>query len=254
MPALLTSMSSRPNRSAIVAASASRCSGSPHHQRERWSPTGRRAVRSSRSPGRDHHLSTGPTKGFGESLRRDRTRRPVTRAIRPDRSPSRHCCIGIIPCVEMTPTPEVPNRRTIPANWGTCRASVYHHAVVRRPWFIGALLVGLFDSLLAAPVRTRRHHRPPPMHNGEVVHVSVSGFPPGKAFLSECASPADVSAEGCGAQLAAQPFVEIENGSGTESFTVADRGRSHASDPTAECFMHESMRPRRYVRSASVGR
>jgi hypothetical protein len=76
------------------------------------------------------------------------------------------------------------------------------------------------------------------LHNGEVVHVSVSGFPPGKAFLSECASPADVSAEGCGAQLAAQPFVEIENGSGTESFTVANQAATTplTPQPSVSCM------------------
>ena len=38
------------------------------------------------------------------------------------------------------------------------------------------------------------------LHNGEVVHVSVSGFPPGKARLSECASPSDANQLGCGPQ------------------------------------------------------
>ena len=61
--------------------------------------------------------------------------------------------------------------------------------------------------------------------------MSVSGFPPGKALLSECASPADVSAEGCGAQLAAQPFVEIENGGGTASFTVANQAATTPLTP-----------------------
>jgi hypothetical protein len=69
------------------------------------------------------------------------------------------------------------------------------------------------------------------LHNGEVVHVSVSGFPPGKAFLSECASVADVSAEGCGAQLAAQPFAEIESGSGTQNFTVANQAATMPLTP-----------------------
>jgi hypothetical protein len=69
------------------------------------------------------------------------------------------------------------------------------------------------------------------LHDGEVIHVSVSGFPPGKAFLSECASPADVSAEGCGAQLAAQPFVEIENGGGTTNFTVTSQAATTPLTP-----------------------
>jgi hypothetical protein len=76
------------------------------------------------------------------------------------------------------------------------------------------------------------------LHDGEVVHVSVSGFPPGKAFLSECASPADVSAEGCGAQLAAQPFVEIENGDGTENFTVTNQAATTplTPQPSVSCI------------------
>lgn len=75
------------------------------------------------------------------------------------------------------------------------------------------------------------------LRNGEIVQVSVSGFPPGKVFLSECASDADVNALGCGAQLAAQPFVEIDNGAGTESFNVSDKAPSAplSPDPTALC-------------------
>jgi hypothetical protein len=75
------------------------------------------------------------------------------------------------------------------------------------------------------------------LHNDEVVVVTVSGFPPGKAFLSECASGADANVIGCGAQLATQPFVEIEGGGGTERFTVSDHAASAplASQPTAVC-------------------
>jgi neocarzinostatin family protein len=61
------------------------------------------------------------------------------------------------------------------------------------------------------------------LHNGQTVQVTVSGFPPGKAHLSECASASDANPLGCGVQLAAQSFVEIENGGGTEPFTVTDR-------------------------------
>lgn len=64
------------------------------------------------------------------------------------------------------------------------------------------------------------------LHDGEVVQVSVSGFPPGKAYLSECAAATDVNALGCGAQLSAQPFVVIENGAGTGSFTVTHQAAS----------------------------
>lgn len=75
------------------------------------------------------------------------------------------------------------------------------------------------------------------LHNGEVVVVRVSGFPPGKAFLSECASAADVNVIGCGAQLALQPFVVIEGGGGTERFIVSDHASSTplTSELTAVC-------------------
>lgn len=77
------------------------------------------------------------------------------------------------------------------------------------------------------------------LHNGEVVEVIVSGFPPGKVFLSECASAEDVSGEGCGPQLAAQPFLVIEYGAGTASFSVADQAASAPlSPPSAACTNH----------------
>jgi hypothetical protein len=58
-----------------------------------------------------------------------------------------------------------------------------------------------------------------------------TAFPAGKAFLSECASVDDVGPEGCGAQLAAQPFIEIPNGAGTGSFTVANQAASTPLSP-----------------------
>ncbi|MGO8871228.1 MAG: neocarzinostatin apoprotein domain-containing protein [Acidimicrobiales bacterium] len=63
------------------------------------------------------------------------------------------------------------------------------------------------------------------LHDGETVHVAVSNWPPGKAWISECASAADVNRIGCGVQLAQQPFAVIEHGSGSTTFTV----RSHAA-------------------------
>lgn len=68
------------------------------------------------------------------------------------------------------------------------------------------------------------------LHDGEVVHVTVSGFS-GKAFLSECAMATDVNALGCGAQLAAQPFIVMENGAGTGSFTVTHQAASTPLSP-----------------------
>lgn len=75
------------------------------------------------------------------------------------------------------------------------------------------------------------------LHNGEVVRVSVSGYPPGKAFLSQCAAAMDVNALGGGTQLAAQPFIAIENGAGSGNFTVTDRAASRpvSSQPSATC-------------------
>jgi hypothetical protein len=57
------------------------------------------------------------------------------------------------------------------------------------------------------------------LRNGQTIRVAASNWPPGKAHLSECASAAGVGAQGCGAQVAAQPFVVIEAGSGTAIFT-----------------------------------
>jgi hypothetical protein len=58
------------------------------------------------------------------------------------------------------------------------------------------------------------------LRNGQTVQVTVSGFPPGKAHLSECVSASEANPLGCGVQPAAQPFVVIENGGGTAPFTV----------------------------------
>jgi hypothetical protein len=64
------------------------------------------------------------------------------------------------------------------------------------------------------------------LHNGQVVQVSVSGFPPGKVHLSECASPLNANPLGCGPQLAAQPFVVIEGNSGSSTFAVSNEATS----------------------------
>ena len=80
------------------------------------------------------------------------------------------------------------------------------------------------------------------LHNGDVVHVSVSGFPPGKARLSECASPSDANRLGCGPQPADQPFIVIEGSSGSSSFTVSDHAtngplRSETLTPCSQCVL-----------------
>jgi hypothetical protein len=60
------------------------------------------------------------------------------------------------------------------------------------------------------------------LHNGQTVTVYVSRFPPGKAYRAECAVPVAVTPLGCGVQLALQPFIVIENGSGSTTFVVTD--------------------------------
>ena len=133
--------------------------------------------------------------------------------------------------------------------------SAYPDCMAMRPWLIGMLLAGALElgacssgprsssssttsTSPTTPSGLAVHVSPNVnLHNSEVVHVSVSGFPPGKAFLSECASVADVSAEGCGAQLAAQPFVVIENGAGTATFTIANQAVSAplTTEPSVLC-------------------
>lgn len=77
------------------------------------------------------------------------------------------------------------------------------------------------------------------LHSGEKVVVTVSGFDiGGKFFLSECAKEADVSAGGCGEQLAAQPFGVLDmTGAGTYSFVLRTRAatRPYSTSPTVPC-------------------
>ncbi len=60
------------------------------------------------------------------------------------------------------------------------------------------------------------------LHNGEKVLVRVSGFAIGMKFwMSECATGSDVHKDGCGSQLAAQPFGLTDlSGAGSYSFIV----------------------------------
>jgi len=72
------------------------------------------------------------------------------------------------------------------------------------------------------------------LRDGQAVQVSVSGFGiGGKVFLSECATASDASLLGCGAQLAAQPFVVTgEDRSGSTTFTVRASAAAVPLDPT----------------------
>ncbi|MGC1418782.1 MAG: DUF4232 domain-containing protein [Acidimicrobiales bacterium] len=80
------------------------------------------------------------------------------------------------------------------------------------------------------------------LHNGERVTVSVNGFGLGAKFwLSECFSKADVGAQGCGQQLAAQPFgLTGMQGSGSYEFTVSTRAATAPYDPASvvSCLNH----------------
>jgi hypothetical protein len=72
-----------------------------------------------------------------------------------------------------------------------------------------------------------------PYRDGEVISVSVGGFGVGsKIWLSECASSSVASDLGCGAELAAQPFlVTTEDGSGTGAFTIASQAADQSLRP-----------------------
>ena len=78
--------------------------------------------------------------------------------------------------------------------------------------------------------------------DGEQITVRVSGFDlGGKFFVSECADTSDVSSEGCGPQLAAQPFgVTDDFGSGSMIFVVSSRASSSSVAPktAAPCTAH----------------
>lgn len=60
------------------------------------------------------------------------------------------------------------------------------------------------------------------LKDGEMVEVEVTGFEiGGKFFVSECATAADANSDGCGTQLAAQPFGLTNNSrAGSQGFTV----------------------------------
>jgi hypothetical protein len=68
------------------------------------------------------------------------------------------------------------------------------------------------------------------LHDGEVVQVDVASHP-ARYFFSECAAAMDVNALGSGAQLAAQPFVVVENGATTGSFTMTQQAASTPLSP-----------------------
>jgi hypothetical protein len=75
-------------------------------------------------------------------------------------------------------------------------------------------------------------------HDGQEVTVDIKGFPPGwKVFVSECTTPSEVNALGCGTQLALQPFtLSNEAGNGSIPFVVhSSAGTAPYSATTAPC-------------------
>lgn len=76
------------------------------------------------------------------------------------------------------------------------------------------------------------------LHDGETVTVQLTGFGVGgKVFLSECATAAAASDLGCGAELAAQPFVVTDDTrAGSTSLVVKSRAASGAlASPVVAC-------------------
>lgn len=80
------------------------------------------------------------------------------------------------------------------------------------------------------------------LHDGDSVSVTVSGFPPGaKVFLSQCARAVDVTSQGCGDQLAGQPFLVVDDsGAGRGDFRVRSQAFSRPNDVTDSAVCTEA--------------
>ena len=78
------------------------------------------------------------------------------------------------------------------------------------------------------------------LRDGQAVTVTVTGFGGGrKIFLSECSTTAAANPEGCGAQLAAQPFIAADDrGDGTTSFVVHTAGYAKPYNTAATVTCH----------------
>jgi hypothetical protein len=79
------------------------------------------------------------------------------------------------------------------------------------------------------------------LEDAQQVTVSVKGFLPNRKFyLSECLTPTELNALGCGAQLAAQPFgLTDANGTGSTTFTVHSAASTGALIPTVQACTGE---------------
>ena len=75
------------------------------------------------------------------------------------------------------------------------------------------------------------------IHEGQLVIVSVQGLPPGSIFfVSECLTPLDVNALGCGGQLAIQPFsFANQAGNGSMSYVAHSSAATSTSRTLQPC-------------------
>jgi hypothetical protein len=75
------------------------------------------------------------------------------------------------------------------------------------------------------------------IHDGQQVTVSVKGLPPGwKFFVSECLTPLDANALGCGSQLATQPFgLADQAGNGSMTFVAHSSAATSKSRTLQPC-------------------
>lgn len=76
------------------------------------------------------------------------------------------------------------------------------------------------------------------LHDGQEVTVEIKGFPPGsKVFVSECTTPLEANALGCGNQLALQPSTfSNQAGNGSMPFVVhSSAGTAPYSETIAPC-------------------
>ena len=89
------------------------------------------------------------------------------------------------------------------------------------------------------------------LQDAQQVTVSVKGFLPNRKFyLSECFTPTEITALGCGAQLAAQPFgLTDPNGAGSTTFTVHSDASTGALIPSVQACTGECV----IVATAGVG-
>jgi hypothetical protein len=124
-----------------------------------------------------------------------------------------------------------------------CREVIVTHAgfVTYIAYMPTASLLAQLDAVTAtsaAPIQTVPTIRVTPannLRNGQPVLVQVRGALPGERFrVSECASAAAVNRNGCGDQLALQPFIDTDpSGAGSITFYVKARAATKPYNTTA---------------------